>query len=75
VPVLIVPRSAVIQKGDKTLVFVSTGKGTFEEREVETGVNDANDTEIRKGLALGEKVVERGATILLGAAMKTSEGR
>ncbi|PWT94460.1 MAG: hypothetical protein C5B53_13140 [Candidatus Melainabacteria bacterium] len=75
VPVLVIPRSAVIQKGDKTLVFVSTGKGTFEERQVVTGVNDANDTEVRSGLALGEKVVERGATILLGAAMKTSEGR
>ncbi len=75
IPVLLVPRSAIVQKGDRTLVFVETANGAYEERDVKTGIGDADDIEIKSGLKLGERVVVRGGTALLGTAMKTAEGR
>ncbi len=75
VSVLTVPASAVIQKGDKSLVFVRVAKDTYEEREVFTGASDAANIEIVSGLKPGEQVVSQGGTALLGAAMKSSEGR
>jgi Cu(I)/Ag(I) efflux system membrane fusion protein len=75
VSVLLVPSSAVIQKGDKSLVFVDLGNGKFEQREVRTGVSDANNIEILSGLKPGERIVSQGGTEILGAAMKSSEGR
>ncbi len=74
VPVLLVPRSAVIQKGDKTLVFVDTGNKAYIEREVETGIDDGKDIEIKNGLKIGERVVSHGGTALLGTAMKSTAG-
>ena len=73
VPVMLIPRSAVIQKGDKTLAFVDTGNGTFQERDVTTGVDDAEDIEIKGGLKDGEVVVISGATSLLGTAMRAKK--
>jgi RND family efflux transporter MFP subunit len=75
VPVLLVPQSAVVQKGDLQLAFVPMGENTYEQREVTTGVNDATNIEVRSGLAAGERVVVTGATNLLGDAMKASEGK
>jgi RND family efflux transporter MFP subunit len=74
IPVTMIPRSAVQQIGDRTLVFVAKGNNLFEERDVETGINDADDVEIMKGVKLGERVVTRGTTALLGTVMKSSEG-
>jgi len=74
-PVTLVPRSAVIQKGDRTLVFVHTSDEIYEERDVKTGADDANDIEIKSGLNVGEQVVSQGGTALLGTAMQTAEGR
>ncbi len=75
IPVLLIPRSAVIQKGDKELVFVEAGNNNYLEREVKTGISDANDIEVKDGLKPGERVVVHGDTALLGATMKSSEGR
>jgi len=75
VPVLLVPHSAVVQKGDLQLAFVPRGENMFEQREVTTGANDATNVEVRSGLAAGERVVVVGATNLLGDAMKASEGK
>jgi cobalt-zinc-cadmium efflux system membrane fusion protein len=75
VPVVLVPRSAVIQKGDLQLVFVPTSQNTYQKREVTTGADDANNVEILGGLTVGERVVAHGATSLLGEGMKSSEGR
>lgn len=75
ISVLLVPRSAIVQKGDRTLVFIETGNENYEERDVQTGVSDADDMEVKSGLHLGERVVTHGGTALLGTAMKTAEGR
>ena len=74
--VLLVPRSAIIQKGDRTLVFIVNANGSYEERDVVTGIDDADDIEIKSGLNAGETGSITGRhCALLGTAMKTAEGR
>jgi RND family efflux transporter MFP subunit len=73
VPAVLVPRTAIVQKGDRTLVFVETHHDTFNQRDVKTGVDDDNNIEIEDGLKVGERVVVTGGTDLLGTAMKSAE--
>ncbi len=75
VPVLLIPRSAALQKGDKELVFVETGPNKFEEREIQVGAQDDNGIEVVSGLKLGDHVAAKGGIELLGTAMKSSEGK
>lgn len=52
-----VPSEAVVRSGDREQVFVDLGGGKFEPREVVIGVSAGGMTEIRRGLAAGERVV------------------
>lgn len=52
-----VPASAVFHSGSRSLVFVSTGEGNFEPREVELGPRTEDDVVVLKGLKPGESVV------------------
>jgi cobalt-zinc-cadmium resistance protein CzcA len=74
IPVLLVPRTALIQKGDKTFVFVEKRPGNYEERDVEVGIDGDNGVQISSGLKAGERIVAQGGTSLLGTALKASEG-
>jgi Cu(I)/Ag(I) efflux system membrane fusion protein len=58
--VLLVPSEAVIQTGKRSMVIVAQGDGKFVPVEVETGLDSNGQTEIRKGLAAGQKVVVSG---------------
>ena len=58
--VTVVPESAVLSTGTRAVVFVVKGDGSFEPREVETGVKSDRFIEIRRGVAPGEKVVMQG---------------
>jgi Cu(I)/Ag(I) efflux system membrane fusion protein len=55
--VVVVPYSAVLQTGTRSVVFVVKGNGTFEPREVQTGTKSGDFMEVRSGVAAGEKVV------------------
>ena len=55
--VVVVPDSAVLQTGTRSVVFITKGEGTFEPREIEVGAKDNGFYEVRSGLAAGEKVV------------------
>jgi len=55
--VLVVPSEAVIQTGSRKLVIVQRDDGRFQPTDVETGLEANGQTEIRKGLAAGQKVV------------------
>jgi RND family efflux transporter MFP subunit len=55
--VLSVPESAVIQTGERTLVFVDKGEGRYEPREVALGARVAAGYEVLRGLTAGERVV------------------
>lgn len=65
-PVVAVPNSAVIDTGDRRVVFVEKGEGRFEPRDVTLGMRGDDRTEIRKGIEAGEKVVV-SANFLLDA--------
>jgi Cu(I)/Ag(I) efflux system membrane fusion protein len=55
--VIVVPDSAVLQTGTRSVVFVVAGDGTFEPREVSVGTKSDQFYEVRSGLRAGEKVV------------------
>jgi Cu(I)/Ag(I) efflux system membrane fusion protein len=55
--VVVVPESAVLQTGTRSVVFVVKSDGTFEPREVSVGTKSEQFYEVRSGLAAGEKVV------------------
>ncbi|MBV9186174.1 MAG: efflux RND transporter periplasmic adaptor subunit, partial [Acidobacteria bacterium] len=54
--VTVVPESAVINTGTRSVVFMVKDDGTFEPREVATGVKDEHFIEVRSGVTAGEKV-------------------
>ncbi|PLC52926.1 efflux transporter periplasmic adaptor subunit [Pollutimonas nitritireducens] len=62
--VLLVPSEAVIQTGTRSVVMVAQDEGKFFPVEVQTGAEANEQTEIRKGLTAGQKVVTSGQFLL-----------
>jgi membrane fusion protein, copper/silver efflux system len=60
VQMLQVPSEAVIATGKRNVVIVALGDGRFAPIDVEVGREANGQTEIRKGLAAGQKVVVSG---------------
>lgn len=56
-PAVAVPDSAVIDTGTRQVVLVELGEGRFAPRDVKTGAHGGGFTEIRSGIAAGDKVV------------------
>lgn len=55
---LVVPQEAVIHSGTRDIVFVALGRGRFQPREVQLGVEGSrNDYQVLEGLAEGERIV------------------
>ncbi|MFU8817947.1 MAG: efflux RND transporter periplasmic adaptor subunit, partial [Pseudomonadales bacterium] len=65
---LAVPRSAVIDDGGRSVVYVQTGGENFSRRPVELGVVDGGWVQVSHGLAPGERVVSEGAYLVKLAA-------
>jgi multidrug efflux pump subunit AcrA (membrane-fusion protein) len=57
---LMVPETAVLSSGTRSIVFVVQGEGYFEPREVRTGLRFNDSVEILHGLEEGETVVTSG---------------
>jgi membrane fusion protein, copper/silver efflux system len=57
---LTVPKTAVLNSGQRQVVFVDRGEGHFEPRPVQVGVQIGERTEIVKGLTAGERIVTSG---------------
>ncbi len=55
--VVVVPDSAVLQTGTRSVVFVVKDDGTFQPREITVGTKSEQVYEVRSGLVAGEKVV------------------
>jgi Cu(I)/Ag(I) efflux system membrane fusion protein len=55
--VVAVPDSAVIDSGTRQTVILDKGDGRFEPRQVTIGKQGGGFTEIRSGIAVGDKVV------------------
>jgi Cu(I)/Ag(I) efflux system membrane fusion protein len=61
---LSVPADALIDTGLKKRVFVESGPGMFEPREIETGWSFGDRVEVRHGLRAGDRVVSAGTFLL-----------
>lgn len=56
-PVVAVPDDAVIDTGTRQVVILDRGEGRFEPRDVKIGLRGEGFTEIRQGIAEGDRVV------------------
>lgn len=54
---LVVPGSAVLDSGERKIVFVDRGEGRFEPREVKLGGRAGEGFEVLQGLSEGERVI------------------
>ena len=57
---LVVPQTAVLNSGDRQVVFLDRGNGVFEPRDVRIGAQSGGRTEILSGLQEGERIVTSG---------------
>jgi membrane fusion protein, copper/silver efflux system len=72
---LVVPQTAVLNSGDRQVVFVDRGKGYFEPREVSLGGRSEGRVEILSGLQSGERIVISGNFLIDSESqLKTSLG-
>lgn len=71
---LVVPRSAVTEVADKTVVFVQHADGDYEVHPVTLGRAAAGRVEVLAGLSEGEAVVVDGAFTLKSAVLKSTFG-
>jgi Cu(I)/Ag(I) efflux system membrane fusion protein len=62
--VLTIPTEALIQTGTRSVVMVAQGNGKFLPVDVEIGAESDGQTEIRKGLEAGQKVVVSGQFLI-----------
>lgn len=62
--VLLVPSEAVIATGSRHVVMLALGNGKFVARDVEIGAETQGQTEIRKGLTVGQKIVVSGQFLI-----------
>jgi Cu(I)/Ag(I) efflux system membrane fusion protein len=74
--VLLVPSEAVIETGTRHVVMLAEAEGKFRPVNVETGAEGGGETEIRSGLAAGQRVVVSGQFLIDSeASLKGTEAR
>jgi Cu(I)/Ag(I) efflux system membrane fusion protein len=77
--VVLVPSEAVIRTGSRDVVIVALGDGKFRSTPVEVGAEAGGQSEIRKGLKEGDRVVLSGQFLIdseasLGSTLSRLEG-
>lgn len=58
---LAIPRSAIVDDGGRTVVYVQTGGEMFVRRTVELGITDGPWVEVQRGINEGDRIVNHGA--------------
>lgn len=71
-PVLVVPRSAIVEISGKPVVFVRQPDGDFEVHDVVLGQSNLGKVQVLSGLREGEKVVTEGAFTIKSAVLRGS---
>ncbi|MCB1055903.1 MAG: efflux RND transporter periplasmic adaptor subunit [Acidobacteria bacterium] len=71
--VLVVPAAAVLDSGERRVVFVAAGPGRFEPREIESGARFDDAVEVLAGLEVGERIVT-SANFLLDSESQLASG-
>ncbi|GHS91829.1 cation efflux system protein [Bacteroidia bacterium] len=62
---VMIPASALLQKGDDTYVFVQAGKGEYVKRKVKTVTVSLSESLITEGLKTGDVIVSEGGIYLM----------
>jgi Cu(I)/Ag(I) efflux system membrane fusion protein len=65
-PVVALPRSAIIDSGNRQVVLIAKGEGRFEPRSIKLGRRGDGYVEVLEGVSVGEEVVT-SATFLIDA--------
>jgi cobalt-zinc-cadmium efflux system membrane fusion protein len=63
-----VPELAIVREGDQAHVWVLRADGVLQERAIQTGRSSGASTEVRQGLAAGERIVISGSLFIDAAA-------
>jgi cobalt-zinc-cadmium efflux system membrane fusion protein len=63
-----VPEAAIVREGDQAHVWVVRADGVLQERAIQTGRTSGALTEVRQGLAAGERIVVSGSLFIDTAA-------
>lgn len=71
--VVAVPSESVMQHENEKFIFVSVSDHTFRRVDVETGMDNEEWVEIKKGLKAGEPVVAKGAFLLKSELLLAGE--
>ncbi|MDA8254297.1 MAG: efflux RND transporter periplasmic adaptor subunit [Betaproteobacteria bacterium] len=71
---LMVPTEAVIQTGKRTVVMLAEAGGKFRPVDVDIGIESAGQTEIKRGLEVGQKVVVSGQFLVDSEASLKATG-
>ena len=56
-----IPESAIVEEAGRPLAYVMIGGESFERRALATGIRDRGMIQVLEGLAIGERVVTKGA--------------
>jgi RND family efflux transporter MFP subunit len=67
---LLIPRAAVQELNQATVVFVAEGERRFEARPITLGSTYGSDVEVLSGLEAGDRIVVRGAFTLKAQAVR-----
>jgi cobalt-zinc-cadmium efflux system membrane fusion protein len=67
---LAIPRSAIVEDGDKKLIYIAEEGGRYEQKAVELGRVQGEFVEIVSGLEPGARVVVKGAFVLKSEKVK-----
>ncbi len=73
-PVLVVPRTAVLNPGGSPVVWVEQAEGHYQQRSIRLGRAGDDAWEVIEGLDAGERVVVQGGVILDGQAQMRGGG-
>ncbi len=69
---LLIPSEAVIRTGKRNVVIVAEADGKFHQIDVETGLDNSGQIEIRRGLEAGQRVVISGQFLIDSEASLTA---
>jgi Cu(I)/Ag(I) efflux system membrane fusion protein len=73
---LLIPSEAVIQTGKRAVVMLAEDGGRFRPVEIEAGIESNGQTEVRRGLTLGQRVVVSSQFLIDSeASLRGLEGR
>lgn len=73
-PVVVVPRTAVLNPGGAPVVWVELAQGQYQQRSVRLGRAGDDSWEVVEGLDTGERVVVQGGVVLDGQAQMRGGG-